>query len=212
MMRRWMRKYALLMALVLGLLGGGLARAGVYYYLDENGVYHFTNVPESMEYQKLSIWEDGGGDPTVIYLDPLYDDIINQASAYYKVDPNLIKAMIKVESNFNRYAVSRAGAQGLMQLMPATARRFNVSDPFHPYENIYAGVYYVKYLMVRFKYNYDLVLAAYNAGEGAVTKYNGIPPYRETREYVKKVKYYWDLYKKQAPRFMVPPPPPPGKR
>jgi len=198
----------LLMMVVMVWAAGDRAEAVVYYYVDQNGVYHFTNVPDSPEYNKLMIWEDGGGDPNVIYLDPLFNDIINDACAYYKVDPALVKAMIKVESNFNRYAVSRAGAQGLMQLMPATARRFNVSDPFHPVENIYAGVYYVKYLMVIFNYNYDLVLAGYNAGENAVRKYGGVPPYRETKEYVKKVKYYWALYQKQAPRFQAPPPAP----
>lgn len=199
---------AMLMALILTGGAAGAARAAVFYYVDERGVAHYTNNPDSPEYRLLNIWEDGGGDPTVIYLDPQYQVLVNNACAYYKVDPALIKAMIKVESNFNRWAVSRAGAQGLMQLMPATAQRFNVSDPFHPVENIYAGVYYVKYLMVRFRYNYDLVLAAYNAGEGAVTKYGGIPPYRETRDYVKKVNYYWALYRKQAPRFQAEPPAP----
>lgn len=180
------------------------ADASVYVYIDENGTYHFTNNPNTPEYDKVLMWEDGGGDPTVIYLDPYYNDVINDACRYYRVDPSLIKAMIKVESNFNRYAVSRAGAQGLMQLMPATARRFKVEDPFHPVENIWAGVYYVKYLMVKFNYNYDLVLAGYNAGEGSVMKYGGIPPYKETRNYVKKVKYYWGIYRKKSPRFETP--------
>jgi len=180
------------------------ALSAVYYYVDDEGVYHFTNNPRSAEFNKLSIWKDGGGDPTVIELDPYYNDIINQACAYYKVDPVLIKAMIKVESNFDKDAVSRAGAQGLMQLMPATARRFNVTDPFHPVQNIWAGVYFVKYLMVKYHHNYDLVLAAYNAGEGAVAKYNGVPPYKETVNYLHKVKAYWKLYRKKAPRFQAP--------
>jgi len=185
-----------------------MAAASVYFYVDENGVYHFTNNPTDKSYDKVMMWEDGGGDPTIIHLDPNYNYIIEEACKHYKVDPRLIKAMIKVESNFNRYAESRAGAQGLMQLMPDTARRFNVKDPFHPVENIYAGVYFVKHLMVKYNNNWDLVLAAYNAGETAVAKYGGIPPYKETRGYVKKVKYYWEIYKKQEPRFKSPDPPP----
>jgi soluble lytic murein transglycosylase len=182
----------------------GRVAAAVFHWVDENGVHHYSDSPAAAEAEKLSMWEDGGGNPTIIYLDPQYNQIINEACAYYKVDPALIQAMIKVESNFNRYAVSRAGAQGLMQLMPKTARRFNVNDPFHPVENIWAGVYYVKWLMVLFNYDYDLVMAGYNAGENAVIKYNGIPPYRETQNYVKRVNYYWNLYKQQEPRWVKP--------
>ena len=182
-----------------------MAGAAVYYYVDENGVTHFTDNPDSGRYSRVNMWEDGGGDPTVIPLDPSYNDIIEDACRYYKVETSMIKAMIKVESNFNQHAVSRAGAQGLMQLMPATSRRFKVDDPFHPAVNIWAGVYYVKWLMVQFDYQYDLVFAAYNAGENAVKKYGGVPPYRETQAYVRKVKYYWSLYRKQAPRFQAKP-------
>jgi hypothetical protein len=185
---------------------GPEARAAVFHWVDEKGVHHYSNEPgpHTAKTEKISIWEDGGGDPTVIYLDPQYNQIINEACSYYKVDPALVKAMIKCESNFNRYAVSRAGAQGLMQLMPGTARRFNVNDPFHPVENIWAGVYYVKFLMVMFNNDYDLVIAGYNAGENAVLKYHGIPPYKETRGYVKKVNYYWALYRTHEPRWENP--------
>ncbi len=201
-----MRKLLLLtiLAAVIAACPSYEARAGVYYWVDEDGVVHFTNNPREARYNRLDIWGDGGGDPRVIYLDPNYNDIIEHACAYYRVDPALIKAMVKVESNFNKKAVSRAGAQGLMQLMPATARRFKVSDPFNPIENIWAGVYFVKYLMVKYNYNYDLVLAGYNAGEGAVAKYGGVPPYKETRNYIKKVNRYWKLYRKESPRFQKP--------
>jgi soluble lytic murein transglycosylase-like protein len=201
-----MRTYGLVAVwLAAGILVfGGEVRAAVFHWVDENGVHHYSNTPSKPEAEKLDIWEDGGSDPTVIYLDPQYNEIINAACAYYGVDPALVKAMIKVESNFNRYAVSRAGAQGLMQLMPGTARRFNVSDPFHPVENIWAGVYYIKFLMVMFNNNYDYVMAGYNAGENAVKKYNGIPPYKETRNYVKRVNYYWGLYKQNEPRWQKP--------
>lgn len=192
-----------LFALVLSFTAG----ATVYSYVDQEGVLHLTDTrpPGDSDFNVLDIWEDGGGDPRVIPLDPSIDSIVEEACRYYKVDPNMIKAMIKVESNFNQFAVSHAGAQGLMQLMPATSRRFKVNDPFHPVENIWAGVYYVKWLMVKFDYKYDLVFAGYNAGEGAVKKYGGVPPYRETQAYVKKCNYYWNLYKKQAPTFKVKP-------
>lgn len=205
-MRMLIYKWALL-ALLVAAYSGTRAAAAVYFYVDEKGGYHFTNTPTSAKYDRLSIWADGGADPTVIYLDPYYNDIIADACRYYKVDPALVKAMIKVESNFNQNAVSRAGAQGLMQLMPATARRFRVNDAFHPVENIWAGVYFVKYLMVKYDYNYDLVFAAYNAGEGAVKKYKGVPPYKETRGYVKKVNHYWGLYRRKSPRFQASAPP-----
>jgi soluble lytic murein transglycosylase-like protein len=200
----WKLIGGLALAFLILTAAGGEARAAVFHWVDENGVHHYTNDPSGSKAEKLSIWEDGGGDPNTIYLDPQYNQIINEACAYYKVDPALIKAMIKCESNFNRYAVSHAGAQGLMQLMPGTARRFNVSDPFHPVENIWAGVYYVKFLMVLFNNDYDRVIAGYNAGENAVIRYGGIPPYKETRGYVKRVNYYWALYKEREPRWERP--------
>jgi soluble lytic murein transglycosylase-like protein len=106
------------------------------------------------------------------------------------MSPELVKAVIKVESNYNRRAVSPKGAQGLMQLMPATAKRFGVKDSFDPEQNITGGIKYLRFLLNEFgEHNLDLVLAGYNAGEQAVRKYgNKVPPYRETRKYVKKVK------------------------
>lgn len=185
----------------------GRAGAEIYVYVDEHGVKTFTDRPKP-NFTRVVVWEQAEPDRTeaaTIYLDPQYQDIILDACRYYKVDPALIMAMIKVESNFNRWAVSPKGAQGLMQLMPATQARLRVTDPFHPVENIWAGVYYVKYLLVLFNYNYDFAIAGYNAGENAVIKYNGIPPYRETRAYVKRVNYYWALYQQQPPRFQAPP-------
>ena len=117
-----------------------------------------------------------------------YDTIIETAASSAAVEPNLLRAVIVVESGFNSRAVSKRGAVGLMQLMPATASRFGVSNPYDPQENIHAGARYLKFLMNRFGQNVRLALAAYNAGEEAVERNGGqIPPFSETLAYVPKV-------------------------
>ena len=123
-----------------------------------------------------------------------FDKIILKTAVKEGVDPAFVHAVIRAESNYNHLAVSHAKAEGLMQLIPATAERFNVKDSFDPAQNIRGGTQYLRWLLKRFNGDIHLALAGYNAGEGAVDKYNGIPPYKETQKYVKKVvRFYREL-------------------
>ena len=168
----------------------------IYKFVDENGVLHFSNFVSDKRYRPLippkkqKKWVS----QTHIYK------IIDKAAYLFAVDAALIKAVVKAESNFNPKAVSHAGAMGLMQLMPETADILKVSNPFDPKENIYGGVRYLKKLMKLFDGDVKLSLAAYNAGRSSVLKYGGIPPYKETKEYVKKVLNYFGKYKKVSLR------------
>jgi soluble lytic murein transglycosylase-like protein len=174
--------------------------AGIYRYEDENGVIHFTNCPRDPKF-KLYIRESkedvGGGNSSFSYIrdSNQYDSLISEFSKKYQVDFALIKAIIRAESGFNPAAVSRKGAKGLMQLMPETASRLNVSNSFNPRENIEGGVRYFKYLLSLFNDDLRLSLAAYNAGENIVAEVRSIPPYRETVDYVKKVLSYYQSYR-----------------
>jgi soluble lytic murein transglycosylase-like protein len=119
-----------------------------------------------------------------------FEDLIQAASAKYEVDPNLIRAVIRAESNFRPNAESSAGAIGLMQLMPGTARGLGVDDPFDPAQNINGGVKLLHRLLRKYDNRIPLALAAYNAGMGAVEKYGGVPPYKETQTYIKRILGY----------------------
>ncbi len=175
----------------------GYSSADYYTYVDEEGVVHLTNVPiEGHGKYKLILREKRVlFDRRIRVNYAQYDTMIQKAAEKYKIDSALIKAVIKAESNFNHQAVSPKGARGLMQLMPATASYLQVQDSFHPEKNIDGGVRYLRYLLSRFNGNLSLALAAYNAGEKAVMKYKGVPPYRETQDYVQRVKGYLTAFR-----------------
>jgi len=124
---------------------------------------------------------------------PPWDEMIQRTASQHQVDPDLVRAIVRVESNYNPYAVSPKGAKGLMQLIPATAKRFGVLNIFDPRANLDGGVRYLKYLMTLFRGDLKLSVAAYNAGENAIQGYNGVPPYRETQDYVRKVSALYPL-------------------
>lgn len=134
----------------------------------------------------------------VIPANEAYDDIIQEAAAMFEMDPHLIHAVMQAESAFHPYAVSRAGAEGLMQLMPELSDEMGVGDAFDPRENIIGGARYLKRLLDYHKGNLDLALASYNAGPGNVERYGGVPPFRETRKYVKTIKQIYKARKRSA--------------
>jgi hypothetical protein len=144
-------------------------------------------VPDEVPYPEPVTVTSSQGPAAVSQLeDTPYGEIIAAMSEAHGVDPLLVRALIQVESNYKPQARSRKGAMGLMQLMPATARIYNVRNPFDPKANIEAGIKHLKSLMERFD-GIEIALAAYNAGEGAVAKFNGVPPYRETRTYISRI-------------------------
>lgn len=129
-----------------------------------------------------------------LHLIKIYD-IIKKASYKHNVEEALIKAVVKAETGYDPYAVSYAGAEGIMQLMPETSNDLNVKNPFNPEDNIDGGTRYIKAMLEAFEGDIELAVAAYNAGPGNVRKYGGIPPYKQTRAYVKKVMLFYKEYK-----------------
>lgn len=172
------------------------AQAQVYKFVDDKGIVNYTNIapPTGQDFQVLRFpcyaadpkcrsvsWEK------VVLNTQSFSTEIQQAALASGVDESLIRAIIHAESAYQSDAVSPKGAQGLMQLMPQTAKMLEVSDPFNPAKNIDGGARYLSDLLQQFDGDITLAAAAYNAGPGAVTKYGGVPPYEETREYVRRV-------------------------
>lgn len=192
-------RFPLLIVLLAAVAGSLPARADIYSYRDENGVLNFTNIrPNNAHYKvRIAYKEPKHASPpkTVFYrnatppgtLSPHLAAILNHVAQDYAVDKSLVQAMIHAESDFDANAVSPKGASGLMQLMPETAQRYGVRDIFDPEQNITGGVRYLRDLLETFGHDVRLALAAYNAGEQAVLRYGGVPPYPETMEYVNKV-------------------------
>jgi soluble lytic murein transglycosylase-like protein len=170
------------------------AVADVYFYKDSQGVLTFTNVPNHGGFRRVIRDNDAPGLGSSM-VNGSYEELIRAASARHNVDPDLIRAVIKAESDFRSNARSHKGAVGLMQLMPETARLHNVADVFDPSENVEGGVRHLKMLLERYQGDLQLSLAAYNAGSAAVEKHGGVPPFAETKEYVRRVLRFYDSYR-----------------
>ena len=198
---------AMLFHLAVALLAAGVAgpaRGDIYSFVDDSGVTHFTNVPVDARYQLLLATppEERAARPeNWLTKSAEFEPLIERAARSQAVRPELVRAVIVVESAFNPRAVSRRGAVGLMQLLPKTARRYGVADAFDPEQNIMAGVHYLRDLLTRYGNNLELSLAAYNAGEDAVERYgHSIPPFAETQHYVPTVlRIYRSLLSQQRP-------------
>lgn len=182
------------------------ADADIYSYTDADGVMHFTNRPDHDGRYKLYLKapERRKARPGVMPVAPSdrsverftrYAEWIRQAATLYQIPEELIRAVIKVESDYDPRAVSPAGAIGLMQLIPETALRMQVRDPMDPREAIFGGTRYLRVLANLFNGDLTLTVAAYNAGEGAVARYGGVPPYEETQNYVVQVVGYYRRYR-----------------
>ena len=181
---------------IISLVFAGLAQAEVYSYIDEKGMVHFSNAPSVSHFNNHNHVE---------YLRKYrkqtdkreYELYIRESAKKYKLDPHLVKAVIEAESNFDCYAVSCRGAKGLMQLMPGTAGDMKVNNTFNARQNIEGGCRYLRRMLDLFEGNITLAVAAYNAGPRKVKKYNKVPPFSETRKYVKTVLAHYTRYKMQ---------------
>lgn len=173
------------------------AEADIYRYVDADGRVHFTDTPTHGR------WDMYRKDVVaVVNGSRSYLDIIRRHATSYKLEEALVRAVIKVESDYRPSVVSSKGAQGLMQLIPETAKDLRVNNPFDPYENIRGGSEYLRKMLDLFDNDVELALAAYNSGPSTVKRYGGIPPYDETRDYVKKVKRYLDYYRQAEDTFL----------
>jgi soluble lytic murein transglycosylase-like protein len=185
----------------------GVARAEVYKYIDQDGVVHYTNVPNDPRYKKISStrrtragFKSATRYTQIVIPKPAteYNNFIQESSRRFNIPEPLIRAIMAVESANNPEAISEAGAQGLMQLMPKTAMDMGVQAVFDPRENILGGTRYLRTLANTFSGDLVLTLAAYNAGHQAVFRYMGIPPIDETQQYVRRVLHLYNYYKQQG--------------
>ncbi|HEU4949431.1 MAG TPA: lytic transglycosylase domain-containing protein [Candidatus Deferrimicrobiaceae bacterium] len=180
------------------LLWPALAGADIYRYVDGEGVIHYSNTQPDGKFS-LYLREGPRAAPPIPRAAPVdaswMTGYVDRFSRANDLPPALVHAIIKAESNGQRKAVSRKGAEGVMQLMPFTSKRLRVGDPFDPIQNIEGGIKYIKELLVAFEGDLTNTIAAYNAGPAAVRKYGGVPPYRETRLYVRRV---MDLYRQYS--------------
>ena len=205
--RKPMKSILLLICGALLLAAASSATAEIYQYVDDEGVVHFTNFPQGKKTRTARVLTEAGparqpvnapAAPTSAgsrssagRVPASYHEIINRTCEKFGIDPSLVHAIVKVESDYNPFALSQKGAMGLMQLMPQTALDLNVKNTFSPHENVEGGVRYLRSLLNRYEGNLTLALAAYNSGETAVKRWGTVPPFKETEEYVKKV---LDLY------------------
>lgn len=174
------------------------AGGDIYWFQDEGGVVHMSNVPVDARFQFKE--RERRQKQTKVLSGKRkrgYDKLIDRVARAEGLNSDLLRAVVETESNFDPNAVSRKGAAGLMQLMPETARGLGVADPFHPVENLEAGARYLKRLIDKYEGKLTLALSAYNAGEKAVERYKGIPPFPETRDYVRKVLKAYDRATKE---------------
>ncbi len=214
-----MVSWVLMVVGVAGLIVGTAApaHADIYRCKRADGTQHYTNIKEPGRRCQLVVRSSKKSKPTSSAKkkgsrtrswsasrprDPArysrYNTLISEAASLYQLPESFIRAVMRVESDFNPTVVSRAGAMGLMQLMPRTARSMGVSDPFDARQNIHGGARYLRILANRFKGDLVLTVAAYNAGEGAVEKYKGIPPYKETQRYVRRVLKHYYAYRSES--------------
>lgn len=175
----------------------------VYKHVDGNGITHYSSKkPKGVNFKILNIrcpecaWKNKINWHNTPLIVGKFEDQILKYSNRNSLEPSLVKAIIHAESSFRADVISSAGAQGLMQLMPATQKTYSVSDPYDPSQNIQGGTAYLKHLLNKYDNNINLSLAAYNAGETAVAKYNNkVPPYDETKNYIKRVNILQKRYK-----------------
>jgi soluble lytic murein transglycosylase-like protein len=179
----------LLIIMTIIALGAAVAEADIYRYVDDNGVVCYTDAPLNKKAERIMKTDTAGIQERSAGTSESgdFDGIVVNKAAKYKIDPSLVHAVIKTESNGDPYAVSRKGAMGLMQLMPGTADDLEVRNPFDPEENIEGGTRYLRYLIEKFGGDLTLALAAYNAGPTLVEKRGSVPEISETKRYVKKV-------------------------